>query len=61
LSTEGHSSQPEASIHDNHMCEHPRCKRWGCYGFEQDKLKTTWFCREHQPETYRGLPRHGAD
>jgi hypothetical protein len=61
MSIEGHSSQPEASIHENHYCEHPGCQRWCCYGFEQDRMTVKWFCREHQPETYRGLARHGAE
>jgi hypothetical protein len=32
MSIEGHSSQPGASIHENHYCEQPGCTRWGCYG-----------------------------
>lgn len=34
-----------------HLCEHPRCTRWGGWGFPGKEPKTTvWFCTEHKPE-----------
>ena len=60
MNDESRTAEPGASIHENHYCEHPGCQAWGAFGFEQDKTTTKWFCREHQPDTYRGLPKHGA-
>lgn len=31
----------------------------GCYGFEESKAITLWYCSEHQPLNYRGSPPHG--
>ncbi len=61
MADESRTAEAGAGIHEDHYCEHPGCKRWGCYGFEQDRLMAKWFCREHQPESYRGLPRHGVE
>ncbi len=47
------------SIIVEHYCEHDGCKEWGCYGFEESRAVTRWFCPDHQPRSYRGLPRHG--
>lgn len=56
---DGRTSQPGATIHENHMCDHDGCKRWGGYGFEESRAITLWYCAEHQPLVYRGLLRHG--
>jgi hypothetical protein len=53
------TEQAGASIHDNHYCDHEGCKRWGCYGFEESRSITLWYCAEHQPLVYKGLARHG--
>jgi hypothetical protein len=60
VSDESRTAQPEARIHDEHYCRHDGCKKSGCYGFEESKSVTLWFCSSHQPKRYRGLPRHGA-
>jgi hypothetical protein len=65
MSDESRTAQPGAGIHQNHYCDHTdadgkRCPRWGCYGFEESRAITLWYCLEHQPEVYRGLRRHGA-
>jgi len=60
MADESRTSDPGASIHDNHYCEHLGCQAWGCYGFEQDKRTVKWFCSEHQPDVYRGLLKHVA-
>lgn len=60
MSLDSHTEAPGANIHQDHTCHHEggdgvRCGRWGCYGFEESKAVTFWFCREHQPPEYRGL------
>jgi hypothetical protein len=30
-----------------HWCDHPGCKRWGCFGFPT-RVGTSWFCGEHR-------------
>lgn len=47
------------SVIVEHYCDHDGCKKWGCYGFEESRAITLWYCAEHQPRVYRGLPRHG--
>ena len=47
------------SVIVEHYCCHDGCKKWGCYGFEESRVVTLWYCAEHQPPIYRGLPRHG--
>ncbi len=56
---ESRTQQPEASIHTNHWCDVVGCTQWGCYGFEESRAITLWYCAKHQPLVYRGLPRHG--
>jgi hypothetical protein len=60
VTDESRTTQPEASIHDDHYCDHDGCKKWGCYGFEESRAITLYYCAEHQPLVYRGLKRHGA-
>lgn len=59
MSDESRTAQQEAMIHDNHLCDRDGCRRWGCYGFEESRAITLWYCSEHQPRVYRGLRRHG--
>jgi len=48
ISPETRTEQPGAGIHDNHWCEHPGCKQWGGFGYQQSKIeKPTWNCWEH--------------
>lgn len=52
------------SVLVEHYCDHTnangaRCPKWGCYGFEESRTITLWYCAEHQPRSYRGTPRHG--
>lgn len=58
MSDEGRNIRTDSVIVE-HYCEHDGCKAWGCYGFEESRAVTHWFCSKHQPRTYRGLPRHG--
>jgi hypothetical protein len=65
MSNEGHSTAPGANVIVEHYCDHEgpdgsRCPKWGCYGFEESKAITLWYCREHQPSNYRGWPAHGS-
>ncbi len=30
-----------------HWCDHPGCKRWGCFG-HQTRYGTLWLCLEHR-------------
>lgn len=60
MSIENHTSAPGANIHEEHYCNHvsvdgQKCAKWGCYGFQESKIKMNWYCAEHQPEDYRGL------
>ena len=32
---------------DEHWCERPGCKRWGCFGYG-GKYGTLWVCGEHR-------------
>jgi hypothetical protein len=62
---DGHTAAPGANIHENHYCDHEdangiRCTEWGCYGFEESKAITLWYCRKHQPLSYKNLPPHGG-
>jgi hypothetical protein len=64
MSDEAKVSGPGVIV--EHYCDHEepdgsRCKAWGCFGYEESKAITLWYCRDHQPLNYRGLPRHGAD
>jgi hypothetical protein len=66
VSIEGHSSAPGANVIVEHYCDHEepdgtRCPDWGCYGFEESKAITLWYCKKHQPLNYRGLRPHGSD
>ncbi|MBP1842031.1 hypothetical protein J2046_000275 [Rhizobium petrolearium] len=50
ISPDSRTSNPGIGIHDNHWCEHPGCKQWGCYGFSRSKAdKPIWHCSEHYP------------
>ncbi|SFB60034.1 hypothetical protein SAMN03159496_05623 [Rhizobium sp. NFR07] len=60
MSDESRTAQPEAYILDEHYCQHHGCKKWGCYGFEESRTVTFWYCAQHQPISYRGSARHGA-
>ena len=34
-----------------HYCQHPRCKTWGFFGYDNRMARTTdWFCGEHRPD-----------
>ncbi len=64
MSNEGHSTAPGANVIVEHYCDHEeadgkRCPEWGCYGYEESKTITLWFCKKHQPLNYRGLRPHG--
>jgi hypothetical protein len=64
MSDESRTPQAGASIHENHTCDHTdangvRCQKWGCYGFEESRAITLWYCPEHQPAVYRGLRKFG--
>ncbi|NLS06847.1 hypothetical protein HGP14_26405 [Rhizobium sp. P32RR-XVIII] len=64
--SDAHTSAAGANIHENHLCDHEdsagiRCTEWGCYGFEESKAITLWYCRKHQPLNYRGLPPHRSN
>lgn len=58
MSDEGRISRPDGLLVE-HYCDRDGCKRWGCYGFEESRSITLWYCAEHQPAMYRGLRRHG--
>lgn len=52
------------SSHPEHYCDHEdavgvRCRAWGSYGFEESSAITLWYCKNHQPQVYRGLKAHG--
>ena len=49
MSIEGHSNQPEASIHVNHYCCVEGCGRWGGFGFSENRGEPQWWCWEHYP------------
>jgi hypothetical protein len=59
MSDEGRTARSGGHQIVEHYCEFDGCKEWGCYGFEESRTVTRWFCSEHQPRRYRGLPRHG--
>jgi hypothetical protein len=59
MSDEDRTARAEAAIHQDHYCDADGCKKWGCYGFEESRAITLWYCPEHQPAVYRGLKRHG--
>lgn len=58
MSDEFRTARPESVIAE-HYCDHDGCRKWGCYGFEESRAITLWYCPEHQPLTYRGHRRHG--
>lgn len=58
MSDEGRSTRTDSVILE-HYCDHDGCKKWGCYGFEESRTITLWYCPDHQPLVYRGLRRHG--
>lgn len=64
MSDDGHTTAPGANILFEHYCDHDdengvRCKEWGCYGYDESKVITLWYCRDHQPQNYRGWPPFG--
>ncbi|NLS07530.1 hypothetical protein HGP14_30100 [Rhizobium sp. P32RR-XVIII] len=49
---DGHTSALGSKIHENHPGDHKdpngiRGTDWGCYGFEESKAMTLWYCRKH--------------
>ncbi|WP_287083685.1 hypothetical protein [Mesorhizobium sp.] len=50
MSDEAGSSARKESVHHEHWCEHPGCKRWGSFGFAAGKAEPRWFGMEHRPE-----------
>jgi len=45
------SNRPMVPVHFEHYCQHPGCKTWGCFGYDNRVAKTTdWFCMEHRPD-----------
>lgn len=50
MSDEAGSSARKDSVHHEHWCEHPDCKKWGSFGFASGKSEPRWFCMEHRPE-----------
>jgi len=39
------------TVHFEHYCQHPRCKTWGFFGYDNRMAKTTdWFCGDHRPD-----------
>lgn len=50
MATEGYSSMPGASVHENHYCSIEGCKRWGSFGFSPNKATPIiWWCCVHYP------------
>jgi hypothetical protein len=36
-----------------HYCEHPNCRKWGMFGFENRRMRVPeWFCFEHRLVDY---------
>jgi len=50
MSDEAGSSTRKESVHREHWCEHPGCKKWGSFGFAVGTAEPRWFCMEHRPE-----------
>ncbi|MFC5446353.1 hypothetical protein [Rhizobium halophytocola] len=36
-------------VHEEHYCQHDRCRKWGSFGYDR-KSRTDWFCLEHRPD-----------
>jgi hypothetical protein len=41
---------------DEHWCEHPGCKRWGCFGFQRG-YNISWYCGDHREDGDLIIPR----
>jgi hypothetical protein len=37
---------------DEHWCEHPNCKQWGCFGFQRG-YNISWYCGDLRED---GIP-----
>lgn len=59
MSDEGRTARSSGHQIVEHYCEFDGCNEWGCYGFEESRTVTRWFCSEHQPRLHRGLLWHG--
>jgi len=55
MSDEGGADRRNDTALSEHFCEHPRCEKWGGFGFAVGKSEPAWFCFEHRPEW---KPRH---
>jgi len=54
MSDEKSNAQKAASIHEEHWCQHPGCKRWGSFGYDRGKGTIDWWCAEHRPDSAGG-------
>lgn len=37
-----------------HWCEHPGCRKWGCFGYASGRETPRWFCGDHAPDRRHG-------
>jgi len=59
---ESRTTQPEASIHVNHWCEHTGCRKWGGFGHSKSSSdRTIWMCWEHFQHKPNQAKREAAE
>lgn len=62
MSDEKPGDHNPASIHEDHWCQHPGCKKWGSFGYDRGKGATDWWCMEHRPAAgATGVPTRRVD
>lgn len=60
MTSEGHSSAPGASVHENHYCSVEGCGKWGGLGHSPNKATPiTWWCFEHFPHDKYSIEARG--
>lgn len=50
MSDPTNNDPPTDTVHVNHCCQHPGCKKWGSFGFDMGSGLQAWYCGEHKTD-----------